>query len=73
MPWSREGSGMFDSRIMETEFLNRPDGDRALVAASYRFSDSGMIANNGRWRVKLFCKGIHTPALFKNSPIHSRQ
>jgi len=31
---------MFDSRVMETEFLNRPDGDPALVAASYRFSDS---------------------------------
>jgi hypothetical protein len=31
---------MFDSRVMETEFLNRPEGDRALVAVSYRFSDS---------------------------------
>ena len=40
MPWQQEGSGMFDSRVMETEFLNRPDGDPALVAASYRFSDS---------------------------------
>ena len=30
MPWQREGSGMFESRVMETEFLNRPDGDSAL-------------------------------------------
>ena len=40
MPWPQEGSGMFDARVMETEFLNRPDGDPALVAASYRLSDS---------------------------------
>ena len=25
---------MFESRVMETEFLNRPDGDGALVAGS---------------------------------------
>jgi hypothetical protein len=37
--WSKRVQ-MFDSRVMETEFLNRPDGDPALVAASYRFSDS---------------------------------
>ena len=40
MPWSRESSGMFDSRVMETEFLNRPDSDLALTAVSSRFSDS---------------------------------
>ena len=44
MPWPQEGSGMFESHVMETEFLNRPDGDRALAAASYRFSDSTKTA-----------------------------
>jgi hypothetical protein len=34
MPWQREGSGMFDSRVMETEFLNWPDDDPALVAGN---------------------------------------
>ena len=40
MPWSRESSGMFDSRVMESEFLNRPDSDPALAAVNYRFGDS---------------------------------
>ena len=31
---------MFDSRVMETEFLNRPDSDLALTAVNYRFSDT---------------------------------
>ena len=31
---------MFDARVMETEFLNGPVDDPALVAVNYRFSDS---------------------------------
>jgi len=29
MTWPQEGSGMFDSRVLETEFLDRPDEDPA--------------------------------------------
>jgi len=31
---------MFDSLVMESEFLNRPDDDPALTAVNYRFSDT---------------------------------
>ena len=37
-PWQREGSGGFDSRATETEFLDRPDCDPALAAAIALFS-----------------------------------
>src|SRR5512141_2584815 len=45
MPWYREGSGVFESRITAMEFLDRPDCDPALAAASYRF----METVNGRF------------------------
>lgn len=31
---------MFDSRAMATEFLDQPDCDPALAAASYRFMET---------------------------------
>ena len=38
-PCQREGSGVFESRATATEFLDRPDCDPALAAASYRFME----------------------------------
>src|SRR5512140_2918676 len=35
IPWQQEGSGVFDSRATATEFLDRPDCDAALDAASF--------------------------------------
>ena len=40
IPWQQEGSGVFDARATATEFLDRPDCDLALAAASYRFMES---------------------------------
>jgi hypothetical protein len=40
MPWQRAGSGVFDSRATTMEFLDRPDCDPALAAASYRFMET---------------------------------
>src|SRR5450759_1205518 len=39
-PWQREGSGVFDPRATATEFLDRPDCDPTLAAASYRFMET---------------------------------
>ena len=39
-PCQREGSGVFESRATATEFLDRPDCDPALAAASYRFMEA---------------------------------
>jgi len=41
---------MFDSRVMETEFLNRLDDDPALVAGGYRFGDSIKTGVAPVWR-----------------------
>lgn len=38
--WLREGSGMFDSRATATEFLDSPDCDLTLAAASYQFMET---------------------------------
>ena len=38
--WQREGFGVFSSRAMAMEFLDRPDCDPALAAASYRFMET---------------------------------
>ncbi len=40
IPWQREGSGVFDARATATEFLDQPDCDPALAAASYRFMET---------------------------------
>jgi SAM-dependent methyltransferase len=40
MSWQREGFGVFDSRATAMEFLDRPDCDPALAAASYRFMET---------------------------------
>src|ERR1017187_10806074 len=39
-PWQQEGSGVFDVRATATEFLDQPDCDPALAAASYRFMET---------------------------------
>jgi hypothetical protein len=50
IPWQREGSGVFDSRATATEFLDRPDCDPALAAASYRFMEMVNCCFGGiRW------------------------
>ena len=35
IPWQQEGCGVFDTRATATEFVDRPDCDLALAAASY--------------------------------------
>ena len=35
IPWQQEGFGVFDSRATTTEYLDRPDCDPALAAASF--------------------------------------
>lgn len=38
--WQRGGSGVFDACATATEFLDQPDCDPALAAASYRFMET---------------------------------
>ena len=39
LPWQPEGYGVHDDRATAEEFLDRPDCDPALAAASYRFME----------------------------------
>src|SRR5450759_601809 len=48
IPWQPEGSGVFDSRATATEFLDRPDCDPALAAASYPVSYTHLRAHETR-------------------------
>ena len=56
MPWQREDSGVFDSRATAQEFLDRPDCDPELAAASYRFME---MVNGGFGGIRVVRRFLH--------------
>ena len=58
MPWPQEGSGMFDARVMETEFLNGPGDDPALVAGRCG-NDHKATVLIGQLEITIFKEAVH--------------